>query len=148
MCVFLSTLCLQMRCRPRRKQQLDSLQAQRHGSVVLQRRASVIMCWLRGSCPQQKERWGDEEGKCTDFNTGKVFRHLCLAKKMNNLSHSIMLGCMVNPYNRYKKGGGGGCGQCLNAAFLRFFSLLILWNILDVASFSKQLFRSCRFKLK
>lgn len=73
-------------------------------SVVFQRSASVIMCWLRGSCPRQREKWREEGGKYTDFNIGKTFRHLCLAKIMNNLSRSIMLDDILNSCNRYNRG--------------------------------------------
>ncbi len=59
--------CLQIRRRPPslvktwswETQRLGLLQAQRHGrALYFQRKASVIMCWLRGSCPRQRGRDG------------------------------------------------------------------------------------------
>lgn len=72
-------------------------------SVVFQCKASVIMHWLRGSCPRLRERWSEEGGKYTDFNIGKTFRHLFLASIMNNMSHSIMFEYMLNPYSRHSR---------------------------------------------
>lgn len=80
-------------------------------SVVFQRKASVIMHWLRGSCPRLGERWSEEGGKYTDFNIGKTFRHLFLANIMNNMSHSIMFDYMLNSYSRYRI---CKCGQQLS----------------------------------
>lgn len=64
--------------------------------VIFQHKALVIMYWLRGSCPQLRERCSEKGRKYTDFNIWKVFRHLVLANIMNNMSHSIMFDYTLN----------------------------------------------------
>lgn len=53
---------------------------------------------------------------------GKLSDIYALPKKMNNLSHSVMLGLMLNPCSRYRKGVLWSlCQCCYNSHIFKIF---------------------------